>query len=197
MLFLLYLFSLICTIYGWGNQEDGYLKDENIDLIMGPLQSVITHLPMDYNTQPVCSNNKDLEALPEHLGEVLDGLVLRKTNYKIKIPMNLPLTQKCQLLCTRDLTKSDKNVLKQRIKEFYDLVPFLDGLPALLLKSDDDEGLSNITESKLAVNVPIGLHYNELGQADAVFTTNNDDLSLSQETDTTNANGKLFSYQLS
>lgn len=130
-----------------------YAQSQAVPLFVNKLTSTKTQLPYRYYTLPYCEPDKVVKG-HGNLGSNLLGDSVESSGYDIKMLE----TKQCQTLCTKELKKEDKTVLKQMIDEDYQVNWILDNLPGTT-KYARKTGPSD--EFTYMVGFPVGLEQRE------------------------------------
>ena len=125
IIYIIYKNKILCILEQVHNQND------KLKIRMGQLKSIITQLPLNYETIGLC-NSPNNELINDHIGEILSGNKIRESNYEIFINKN----EYCKLLCTTNLSYESLDKFQWILEHSYSINLYLDNLPSALGKFD-------------------------------------------------------------
>ncbi|BFG25837.1 hypothetical protein CerSpe_121110 [Prunus speciosa] len=127
-LLVLALFAHTCNgFYLPGSYMHTYSKAQEIITKVYSLTSIETELPFSYYSLPYCKPPEGIKKSAENLGELLMGDEIENSAYRFKMNVNETL----YLCTTHPLTEHDVKLLKQRIRDLYQVNMILDNLLAM------------------------------------------------------------------
>jgi transmembrane 9 superfamily protein 2/4 len=91
-----------------------FVEGEKIEVKVTKLSSVRTHMPYEYYSMPFCKPDI-AESFAENLGEVLQGDRILSSAYDLK----MDLEESCKVLCQRDMSKADMEMLAEKVEDDY------------------------------------------------------------------------------
>jgi transmembrane 9 superfamily member 2/4 len=125
-LFLIFL-PRIQAFYLPGSFMHTYSTGEPIFTKVNSLTSIETELPYSYYSLPYCTPKEGIRKSAENLGELLMGDQIDNSPYRFQVNVNESV-----YLCTTDsLTQEQAALMKQRIRQMYQVNMILDNLPAM------------------------------------------------------------------
>ena len=127
-----------------GGFPRAYLDGENVEMDVNVMSSIHTHLPYKYYSLPFCRPPVTHKSEGETLGEILMGDRIERSPYEY-FPMNTNVA--CRVLCTKKFSKTENELLMERIRDEYSVNLLLDNLPVSVPNADG---------KTFSMGVPIG-----------------------------------------